>query len=356
TEEITGLDLVKMQIESASGIPLSISQNEVIGNGYAIEARLYAEDAANNFTPVTGKIHQFKIPDVEGLRVETAVQSGSEVSVFYDPMIAKIIVWEKNREAAQDKLAYVLEHLICQGITTNQAFLASVLAQEDFRNGKYNTHFIEEKMNLDEVDNLEEDDLREAAIAATIFDWKNREAKRTILQNIPSGWRNSFYRPNVEKYIFGEKEVAINYRFSNNQFEFSAGEKKINVQLANLENEKIRIEIDGIQKDFSVLKFENEFHLHASSIGNIKLKKVDRFPKKEKEKIKGGYEAPMPSQIISVLVTPNQEVKQGTPLLVISSMKMENTICAEEDGVVKEIYATEGSNVEAGFLLMKITT
>ena len=196
TEEITGLDLVKMQIESASGIPLSISQNEVIGNGYAIEARLYAEDAANNFTPVTGKIHQFQVPNVEGLRVETAVQSGSEVSVFYDPMIAKIIVWEKDREAAHDKLAYVLQHLICQGITTNQAFLSSVLSNEDFRKGDYNTHFIEQKMNLDEVANLEEEDLNEAVIAATIFDWKERESERTLLQNIPSGWRNSFYQPN----------------------------------------------------------------------------------------------------------------------------------------------------------------
>ncbi|MFK7772666.1 MAG: biotin carboxylase N-terminal domain-containing protein [Saprospiraceae bacterium] len=355
TEEITGLDLVKMQIESASGMPLSISQNEVIGNGYAIEARLYAEDAANNFTPVTGKIHQFKIPNVEGLRIETAVQSDSEVSVFYDPMIAKIIVWEKNREAAHDKLAYVLQHLICQGITTNQAFLTNVLAHEDFRKGNYDTHFIEQKMNLDEIDNLKEEDLQEAAIAATIFDWKKRESERTILQNIPSGWRNSFYRPNIEKYIFGEKEIEINYRFSKNQFEFSEGEKTILVRLANFDNKKIRIEIDGIQKDFSVLKVENEFHVQTPSIGNIKLKQVDRFPKKEKEKIKGGYEAPMPSQIISVLVAPNQKIKQGTPLLVISSMKMENTICAEEDGVVEEIYATEGNNVEAGFLLMKIT-
>lgn len=356
TEEITGLDLVKMQIESASGMPLSISQNDIIGNGYAIEARLYAEDASNNFTPVTGKIHQFKIPNVEGLRIEPAVQSGSEVSVFYDPMIAKIIVWDKNREAAHDKLAYVLQHLICQGITTNQTFLSSVLANEDFRKGNYNTHFIEQKMNLDKVDHLEEEDLNEAVIAATIFDWTERESKRTLLQSIPSGWRNSFYRPNFEKYIFGKKEVEIKYRFSKNNFEFSEGEKTVIVRLATFENEKIRIEIDGIQKDFSVLKFENEFHVHTPSIGNINLTQVDRFPKKEKEKIKGGYEAPMPSQIISVLVTPSQEVKQGTPLLVISSMKMENTICAEEDGVVKEIYATEGSNVEAGFLLMKITT
>ena len=356
TEEITGLDLVKMQIESASGIPLTISQNEITGNGYAIEARLYAEDPANNFTPVTGKIHQFKIPNIEGLRIETAVQSGSEVSVFYDPMIAKIIVWEKNREAAHDKLAYVLQHLICQGITTNQAFLSSVLANDDFRKGNYDTHFIEQKMQLDKVDNLEENDLHEAAIAATIFDWKNREESRTILKNIPSGWRNSFYQPNIEKYIFGEKEVEINYRFFKNKFEFFFGEKTITTRLANFDHEKIRIEIDGIQKDFSVLKFENEFHVQSSSIGNIKLIQADRFPKKEKEKIKGGYEAPMPSQIISVLVEENQKVEQGTPLLIISSMKMENTISAEEEGVVEEIYATEGSNVEAGFLLMKITT
>jgi 3-methylcrotonyl-CoA carboxylase alpha subunit len=356
TEEITDLDLVKMQIESASGMPLSISQNEINGNGYAIEARLYAEDAANNFTPVTGKIHQFKIPQVEGLRVESAVQSGSEVSVFYDPMIAKIIVWEKNREAAHDKLAYVLQHLICQGITTNQTFLSNVLAHEDFRKGEYNTHFIEQKMKLEEGNNIEEKDLIEAAIAATIFDWKKREAERTILKSIPSGWRNSFYQPNFEKYIFGENEVEIKYRFSKDQFEFFENEKKINVRLANFENENIRIEIDGIQKGFSVLKFENEFHIHSSSFRNINLTQVNRFPKKEKEKIKGGYEAPMPSQIISVLVKPNQQVEKGTPLLVISSMKMENTICAEEDGVVEEIYATAGNNVEAGFLLMKITS
>lgn len=356
TEEITGLDLVKMQIESASGIPLSISQNDINGNGYAIEARLYAEDASNNFTPVTGKIHQFKIPQVEGLRVESAVQSGSEVSVFYDPMIAKIIVWDKNREAAHDKLEYVLQHLICQGITTNQSFLANVLAHEDFRKGEYNTHFIEQKMKLEEGNNFEEEELWEAAIAATIFAWKKRETQRTILKSIPSGWRNSFYQPNFEKYIFGENEVEIKYRFSKDQFEFFDEEKTINVQLTNFENEKIRLELDGIQKNFSVLKFDKEFHVHCSSFGNITLTQVDRFPKKEKEKIKGGYEAPMPSQIISVLVEPNQQVEKGTPLLVISSMKMENTICAEEDGVIEEIYATVGSNVEAGFLLMKITS
>ncbi len=356
TEEVTGLDLVKMQIESASGMPLSISQNEIKGNGYAIEARLYAEDAANNFTPVTGKIHQFKIPQVEGLRVESAVQSGSEVSVFYDPMIAKIIIWEKNRAAAHDKLAYVLQHLICQGITTNQSFLSNVLAHEDFRKGKYNTHFIEQKMKLNEGNNFAKEELQEAAIAATIFDWKKRESQRTILKSIPSGWRNSFYQPNFEKFIFGEKEVEIKYRFSKNQFEFFEGEKTINVRLINFENEKFRVEFDGIQKDFSVLKSENDFHIHSATFGNIKLKQVERFPIKEKEKIKGGYEAPMPSQIISILVEPNQPIKQGTPLLIISSMKMENTIHAEEDGIVEEIYATEGSNVEAGFLLMKITS
>ncbi|MEM6963308.1 MAG: biotin carboxylase N-terminal domain-containing protein [Bacteroidota bacterium] len=156
TEAITGLDLVQMQIESAEGMPLQIAQEEVIGNGYAIEARLYAEDATNNFTPVTGTVHRFQFPHIEGLRMESAVESGSEISIFYDPMIAKIIVWEKDRASAHGKLSYVLRNLICQGTVTNQAFLQTLLQNEDFKKGNYDTHFIDDKINLSEIHQLTE--------------------------------------------------------------------------------------------------------------------------------------------------------------------------------------------------------
>ncbi len=354
TEEITGLDLVKMQIESASGEALSIRQEDVKGKGYAIEARLYAEDAANNFSPVTGKIHHFNFPKITGLRIETAIESGSEVSVFYDPMIAKIIAWDKDRSSAHDKLDYVLKNMACQGITTNQAFLLDVLSHEDFRKGNYDTHFIDNKINLENVGNIPEMDLIHSAIASTLFDWQKRENKRGLLKNIPSGWRNSFYAFNSEIYFYQDKEIEIKYKYDKRTFLFIHGENEINVILNSISKNNIRLEIDGLQQDYSIIKIGNDFYVQSSGVGNIKLVQKERFPEKIKEKIKGGYEASMPSQIISILVEENQEVIKGTPLIIISSMKMENMICADEDGTVEEIYAAEGMNVEAGYLLMKI--
>ena len=148
TEEILGLDLVQMQIETASGKPLSISQADVKGNGYAVEARLYAEDANNGFTPDTGTIHLFDYPKVDGLRVETAIESGSDISVFYDPMIAKLIVKDQERISAYRKMVYVLQNLVCLGVKTNQDFLLQLFQNENINNGTYNTHFIRDEFDF----------------------------------------------------------------------------------------------------------------------------------------------------------------------------------------------------------------
>ncbi|MCB0840208.1 MAG: ATP-grasp domain-containing protein, partial [Bacteroidetes bacterium] len=174
TEAITGMDLVQMQIESAQGKALNLSQSEVIGNGYAIEARLYAEDPGQNFTPQTGKIHHFSYPEIEGLRMETAIESGSEISIYYDPMIAKIIVWDQNRASAHKKLRYVLQKMICQGLATNQAFLLHILENAEFQTGKYDTHFIEKRIELSRIQVLSPVQTHELAIAGALFSWQQR--------------------------------------------------------------------------------------------------------------------------------------------------------------------------------------
>ena len=142
TEEITGLDLVEWQIEVAEGKPLPLQQEEIKGNGYAVEARLYAEDPAKDFLPATGVVQLWKVPQVEGLRIETAIQSGSEISIHYDPMIAKLILWDKNRRAAHRKMAYTLKHLKCLGLTTNQDFLLHLFEQAAIQQGEYDTHYV----------------------------------------------------------------------------------------------------------------------------------------------------------------------------------------------------------------------
>ena len=354
TEEVTGLDLVQMQIESAQGLPLSIAQDEVKGKGYAIEARLYAEDASNDFLPVTGTIQRFEIPKVDGLRVETAIESGSEISVFYDPMIAKIIVWDESRRAAHRKLQYTLRNLICLGMTTNQDFLLHLAENDEFQKGNYNTHFIQNKINLNAIAQKSGENYAFAGIAACLSAWQKREQKRTLLKSMPSGWRNSFYDYQKEIYLIGETELIVKYRFQKEQFKFLINDNEYAVQLIETKNNDLRLEINGLQYQFHLAQNGNDYFIHNEDFGNIHLIEKERFPIKVAEKIKGGYETPMPSQIIKILVEVGQIVKTGDGLVILSSMKMENTIEASEDGVVEEIYAAEGSSVEAGFLLLKI--
>jgi len=354
TEEITGLDLVQMQIESAQGMPLRITQAEVVGRGYAIECRLYAEDAANDFLPVTGTILRFDTPKVEGLRIETAIQSDSTISIFYDPMIAKIIVWDESRQAAHRKMQYTLRHLVCLGMTTNQDFLLHILQNADFQEGKYDTHFIQNKINLTNFAEKMTIDYAHAAIAATLFDWKNRESKRTMLKELPSGWRNNFYEPQQVTYLNENTELLVKYRHENDTFQFDIQAEKYVTTLIAANDDHIRVAINDIQYRFSITQKDNSFFIHHTQTGQIHLEEKARFPIKIAEKIKGGYEASMPSQIIKVLVQSGQSVQAGEGLVVLSSMKMENTIEANEDGTVEEVFVEAGANVEAGFLLLKM--
>ncbi len=356
TEEITDLDLVQMQIESAQGLPLRLIQEEVNGIGYAIECRLYAEDASNDFLPVTGRIECFEIPEVEGLRVETAIASGSDISIFYDPMIAKLIVWDNSRQAAQTKMRYVLKNLVCLGMTTNQNFLLQLLENEDFKAGRYDTHFIQNKIDLSELSRQGEGAELLACVAATVYQWHHREQSRGLLKSLPSGWRNSFNDYQKVVYISGDTEYETKYRYKDGAFQFFAGPLELKARLIEVLDGSIRLQIDDTQYKFTVAKNAQHFYLHNESTGNISLQEKPRFPAFEAEKIEGGYESPMPSQIIKILVEPGQEVKSGESLIILSSMKMENTIEADADGVVEEIYATEGANVEAGFLLLKMAS
>lgn len=354
TEEVTGLDLVQMQIESAQGLPLQVKQEDIKGKGYALELRLYAEDASNDFMPVTGKIEKFDYPQVDGLRVESAVRSGSEISVFYDPMIAKLIVWDKDRLSAIRKMTYVLRNLVCVGTTTNQDFLLHILQNEEVREGKYDTHFIQNKLDLSGLKKKTENDLHQACIAATLHSWKKREQKRTMLKAIPSGWRNNFTYHQQETYIYEGEETVVKYRYINGAFEFVIGEQTYQVALTDFDEQYIRCEIEGVQHSYSLVASGQVRYVHNEDIGSLTLTEKDRFPVKEAEKVKGGYEAPIPSQIIKVLVEPGQKVKSGDSLMILSSMKMENTLAADEEGEVEEIYVQEGGNVEAGTLLLKI--
>ncbi len=354
TEMITGLDLVKMQIQSAEGRALTLSQEDIQSNGYAVECRLYAEDPDNDFTPVTGKVIEFTVPSNDNLRIESAIASNSEISVFYDPMIAKLIQWGETRSEAHRSMSYVLDNTVCLGTKTNQTFLSVLFKNEAFNEGQYDTHFIEK--NIDQLLNISNtaEHLNLALIAATLFDWQIRESQRSALKSIPSGWRNNFNDYQNRVYQINEAEHKISYRYLNNSFEIHIEDTIHQVRINRFDSNYITLEINGRQSKFNIAQNGNNYFVHNAQIGSIELNKTDRFPIKSQENISGGYLTPMPSQIIKILVEQGDEVKKGDPLVVISSMKMENTIEANEDGLVEEVYVEEGENVPAKTLLVQI--
>lgn len=355
TEEVTGLDLVKLQIEVAEGKPLPLTQEEVIGNGYAIEMRLYAEDPSNDFLPATGLVHLWDVPKVEGLRIETAIKNNSEISIHYDPMIAKVIIWDNDRSSAHRKMTYTLRHLKCLGIKTNQDFLLHLIEHSAIQQGDYNTNYIKNYFNADAFNTKNTFQKELAAIASTLLLWFSKEQKRTLLKGLPSGWRSNPYSQQQVTFIYNKEELKAQYTSKGNkQFEFQIGENKRTISLIKVELSHVSFRVDGIQYQVSVAQNRNHFYIHSPQTGNISLLKKERFPAKKVGSLEGGYNAPMPSQIVKILVEVGQVVKQGDALLILSSMKMENIITAEKNGTVMEIFVIEEQNIEAGFLLLRM--
>lgn len=354
TEEITGFDLVQLQIEVAQGMPLPVKQKDIVSNGYALECRLYAEDPSSDYQPVTGTVHRFQTPETMGLRVETAIESGSQISVFYDPMIAKIIVKDQSRESAVQKMIYVLSQMVCLGTKTNQGFLKNILEHPEFLDGKYDTHFLENQHRVLTHSKNQSESNAYAGIAASLFGWIQRDEQRNLLKHLPSGWRNSFYEPQQEVYTTDDLSIVCKYRYLNNAFSFWIDDQSYHVKVVSNSESKLHIEIDGVLTAFEVVKKDSVFYIHNESTGAIKLQQQNRFPQIEQEKRPGSYEATMPSQIVKLLVKEGNAINENDPLMVVSSMKMESTIIANRSGTVTDIHVKEGQNVEAGFLLLQI--
>lgn len=356
TEAVSGIDLVEWQIKIAEGQKLSLNQDDIKHKAYAIECRIYAENPLNNFLPATGKILDFYIPDAMDVRVDSAVETGTEIGIYYDPMIAKIIVSAENRAAAIKKMKYALKNFRCQGLETNQHFLIQLLSNPHFYNGDYDTHFIEKHFAVEEALKISSDTKRSAASALLLYRWYLRNQNRKHI-NITSGWRNNFYKMQQEIFDCDNEIFQLEYDFkSNTAFEIKFDDKFYQLDLIYCKKNEIRISIDGMQCSYFIASDANIYYVQCFDAPSLAIRLKDRLPAPERERLKGSYQASMPGEILKILVSPNQEVKEGTALLILVSMKMENVVSAAEDGIVEEIYVSEAETVEAGKLLIKINS
>ncbi|MEZ5035853.1 MAG: acetyl-CoA carboxylase biotin carboxylase subunit [Chitinophagales bacterium] len=353
TEEVTGIDLVRMQIEVAEGNPINIKQEELQQKGHAIEVRLYAEDPANNFLPVSGKIIDWIPSEIDGLRYDTGIESGSEISTFYDPMIAKIIAKGNNRQEAINKLNLALKNTVVTGFTTNKNFLSAILENSDFQAGNFNTHFLD-KVFIYNGENYPQNTLDILTCTLQHYRFLKRNDKRTIANGVPAGWRNNFYQAQNEKYAYQGFDFKVEYVNKNEYLEVSfAGKTFISKFISNYDKVYI-FEINNIRRSFYFSQNGNQYFISSPQLGQIQLNSVDRYPLQIEETVKGGYIAPMPGEVTKVLIKAGDKVKVGDALVKMISMKMENTIEAHTDGEIEEIYVTDKQFVESGTLLLKI--
>jgi len=359
TEMITGLDLVRLQIEIAEGRPLPFGQGDLKAEGHAIEARLYAEDPANDFLPTTGKILDLQLPALEGLRIDSGIESGMEVGIHYDPMLAKLVARGEGRDAAIRKLVYALRQSSIQGLRTNRDFLIRLLDHPDFGRGSAHTGFIAE--NLNEL--IADDDPRlnrDSLVAAALYLQNQWRASNGLLAELPSSYRNNPYRDPSIKFQIGAGDVEVSWsRTGAGAYRARVFDSTVTALVLSSTSEGlsgvIRIEIDGVQRAFEIIEEGNELFVH-SSLGSRVIKRPPRHPARHAASEQASANSPMPGKVLKILVEAGQRVSGGDPLIILEAMKMEHTMRAAADGVVESILVSDGEVVGPGQLLVQITS
>ncbi|MEK9283270.1 MULTISPECIES: acetyl-CoA carboxylase biotin carboxylase subunit [unclassified Bradyrhizobium] len=347
TEAITGLDLVELQLRIARGEPLPVKQQDVRFSGHAIEVRLCSEDAAHDFMPQSGRMARWQVP--EGIRVEHALQSGSEIPPFYDSMIAKVIAHGATREEARSRLICGLEQLTAFGVTTNQAFLMSCLRHPGFARGEATTAFI--GAHRDELLAPGKASAFEAALAGLLLYVTDPHAPswrggRSLAATFPLPVRIEIAGRVHELEVTRERDGSYTVAGDGRQDRF---------EIDQLESDAVRFRHDGVMDNAKFLRDGDRLYLGHRGIPLAVTDLTLAAPKAAAANGGDGkVRAAMNGRVVAVLVKPGDRVTAGQPVMTLEAMKMEHVHKAGIDGVVSAIDVTEGEQVTTGKIVVEI--
>ncbi|MGX5174136.1 acetyl/propionyl/methylcrotonyl-CoA carboxylase subunit alpha [Aliikangiella sp. IMCC44653] len=357
TEMITGLDLVEWQIMVANGLALPKQQSQISMTGHAFEARIYAEDPSNDFLPATGQIHHLGLPKInQNVRVDSGIISGDSVSVYYDPMIAKLIVWDHNRDAALARLRGALKNFHVAGVTTNIEFLHQLASNDAFINADLDTHFLEKHdeellVYNDQIDHS----LLAAAALKVLLNQMQLNQYGCIDSRSPwndnSGWRLNEDNHHAMELIYAGQTYPIIAHFREHGFifEIENNEYRVsgNLSFDEQAQAKLHLNINGHQHVLNIAENANRMVIFKNA-KNWEIEIVDHSQVELGQDSQANLTAPMPGTIIDVLVSAGDSVEQGQALIVMEAMKMEHTIKAHQDAVVADVFYKVGDLVEDG--------
>ena len=350
TEAITGIDLVRLQIEIAAGGCIPTQADIPAPAGHAIEARLYAERPEAGYAPSTGTVCHFNVPGP--VRVDAAVVDGSTVTHHYDPMIAKVIAHAPTRDEAARILTRSLEEAVVHGIDTNRDLLVAVVGHPEFVAGAVDTGWLERIVT--DLPGADPDMSRShAAVAALALAASHRDAV-AVLGSTPSGWRNVRSSDQFLTLESGSDVFEVGYDASGSVPTISVDGIPIDITAAyTVRPERVDLAIGSLRRTYAV-EIASDRVFVDSSAGSSHFAIAPRFSRPGVTASDGSSVASTPGKVVAVLVEVGDRVSSGDPVIVIEAMKMEQSITAPDDGVVVSIPHAVGSQVDAGDVLIEI--
>jgi propionyl-CoA carboxylase alpha chain len=381
TEAITGIDLVEMMIRVASGEKLPMTQDDVKRNGWAIECRINAEDPFRNFLPSTGRLVRFQTPvqtmfqsntqDLLGVRVDTGVQDGGEIPMFYDSMIAKLIVHGTDRNDAIAKMREALNGFVIRGISSNIPFQAALLAHPKFVAGDFNTGFIAENYGHGfRAEDVPHDDPDFLVALAAFVRRKSRERAANLSGQLPgydvqighdysvivlgAKGKNRYIGVHVDEFR-GQSGKAI-IKVGDNHYIIESHSRLNDVRISGTVNGKpftAQVERGTPKNPLALQVQHNGTRIEALVVSPRMAELHQMMPFKTPPDMSRFVLSPMPGLLVNVAVAPGQKVQAGERVAVIEAMKMENILFAAHDGVVKKVMASQGESLSVDQVIVE---
>ncbi|MDP9083061.1 MAG: ATP-grasp domain-containing protein [Pseudomonadota bacterium] len=351
TEFITGIDLVEWQVRIAEGARLPKQQQDIVLQGAAIEARLYAEDPGQGYLPSVGRITHLRWPDAAaGLRLDVGFDAGDEVSTFYDPLLGKLIAGGESRDAAIERLRKALGDLEIVGVTTNRALLGSVLGDEEFRRGGVGTDFLDvRRAHLAFAEPAAEEG--DAALAGI---WcASRHVGCNALWEDSRGWRLA--APSRTAWTVGERIVEVQ-SVSPTSYLARLHSRDYAVRVISRTADSLQLEMAGRIESCRVIETGQHIHLFRAGRHSVMvLARTEDALNVSADAQPGSLRTPLPGTVAAVHVTAGQRVLRGAALVTVEAMKMEHTLTAPYDGLIARIVFALAERVPAGAVLVELT-
>jgi 3-methylcrotonyl-CoA carboxylase alpha subunit len=362
TEMIAGVDLVEWQLRVASGEPLPLTQEQLQISGHALEARIYAEDPDNGFLPSTGVLsHLVPPPEGEHVRVDTGVEQGDAISPYYDPMIAKLIVWGSDRGEALARMRQALAQYRIVGVSNNVDFLGRLFALPSFTNADLDTGLIEREQALlfPPAGAVPAEVWLLAALAELLRERQagQQQAARSADPHSPwrtlDGWRLNGNTRRSLTFRLGETQQEVAVEYSGDACRLTLGTQQVIARGTLGSKGELQAQLGERRMRAAVVAFGERRQVFFGA-RSWPLSRIDMLHVAgEGEEVEAGFRAPMPGKVVALSVEAGAMVEKGAPLLVLEAMKMEHTVCAPRRGVVKAFRFAPGDLVSHGAELLE---